>query len=121
MVKMVAGLRRRAGMTPAEFRKYWREQHGPLIQRLPEFTRHIRRYVQMHPVDLPMPADATGQEPWDGVAEMVFDSFDDMQRCFAEAQYLEHVRPDEARFLDLGKCSVVVVEDHVLHERPPRP
>ena len=37
MVKMVAGLRRRAGMTPAEFRKYWREQHGPLIQRLPEW------------------------------------------------------------------------------------
>src|SRR5262245_4686415 len=99
MVKMVAGLRRRAGMAPEEVRRHWRESHGPLTLRLPEFNRHIRRYVQMHPVDLPMPADATGQEPWDGVAEMVFESFEAMQRCFSEKQYLDHVRPDEQRFL----------------------
>ena len=101
MVKMVAALRRRTGMTPEEFRTYWREKHGPLIQRLPAFTRHIRRYVQMHPVDLPMPADATGMPPYDGFAEMWFDSFEEMGAAFAETSYLEHVRPDEQRFLIL--------------------
>ena len=117
MVKMVAALRRRAGMTREEFRRYWREKHGPLIQRLPDFTRHIRRYVQMHPIDLPMPADATGAPPYDGFAEMCFDSFEEMGAAFAETSYLEQVRPDEQRFLDLAGCSVRVVEELVMHER----
>ena len=117
MVKMVAALRRKAGMTPEEFRTHWREKHGPLIQRLPDFTRHIRKYVQMHPVDLPMPADATGMPPYDGFAEMWFDSFEEMGAAFEERSYLEHVRPDELRFLDLSGCSVLVVEELVMHER----
>ena len=117
MVKMVAALRRRADMTPEEFRRYWREKHGPLIQGLPDFTRHIRKYVQMHPVDLPMPADATGMPPYDGIHEKWFDSFEEMGAAIAETSNLEHVRPDEQRFLDLAGCSVLVVEDLVLHER----
>lgn len=117
MVRMVAALRRKAGMTPEEFRKHWREKHGPLIQGLPNFTRHIRKYVQMHPIDRQMPADATGVVPYDGFAEMVFDSFEEMGAAFAEKSYLEHVRPDERRFLDLAGCSVLLVEDLVMHER----
>jgi len=115
MVKMMTAIRRKKGMTPEEFRKYWREKHGPLIQGLPDFTRHIRRYVQMHPMDLPMPADETGMPPYDGFAEMCFDSFEEMEAAFAEPSYLEHVRPDHERFLDLAGCSVLLVEDRVVH------
>jgi uncharacterized protein (TIGR02118 family) len=113
---MVAGLRRKAGLTPEEFRRHWREAHGPLIRGLPDFIKHIRRYVQMHPADAPMPADATGAEPWDGVAMMDFDSFEEMGRAFAEPIYLERVRPDEESFLDLARCSVLVVTEEVVWE-----
>ncbi|HVP31173.1 MAG TPA: EthD domain-containing protein [Myxococcota bacterium] len=114
MLKMIATLRRKPGLSVDAFRKHWRYVHGPLVLSLPEMTRHIRRYVQNLPADLPMPADATGGEPIDGVAEMVFDDFESMQRCFAEPSYLARVRPDEEAFLDLGRCQVVVVEERVL-------
>ncbi len=112
MIRMVACLRRKPGTTPEAFCRHWLHVHGPLVRSLPEMTRYIRRYVQMHPADLPMPADATGAEPWDGVAQMDFDSLEDMQRCFAEPRYLERVRPDEESFLDLERCSVLLVTEH---------
>ena len=54
---------------------------------------------------------------FDGFAEMWFDSFEEMGAAFRERSYLEHVRPDEQRFLDLAGCSVLVVEELVMHER----
>lgn len=117
MIRMIACLRRKPGMSPEAFRRHWLHVHGPLIRGLPELTRHIRRYAQMHPADLAMPADATGAEPWDGVAQMDFDSLEDLQRCFAEPSYLAHVRPDEESFLDLARCSVLLVDEHVMWER----
>jgi len=111
---MVATLVRKPGLSPEAFRKHWKEVHGPLVLSLPEMTRHIRRYVQNLPAGLEMPADATGGAAIDGVAEMVFDDFEAIQRCFAEPCYLAHVRPDEEAFLDLARCQVVVVEERVL-------
>jgi len=116
VVKMVATLVRKQGLSPEQFRKHWKEVHGPLVLSLPDMTRHIRRYVQNIPTGMDMPADATGGAPIDGVAEMVFESFEAMQQCFAEPSYLARVRPDEEAFLDLAKCQVVVVEERVLIE-----
>ena len=31
MIKLTCLLKRREGMTPAEFQAYWRDHHGPLI------------------------------------------------------------------------------------------
>ena len=31
MIKLTCLLKRREGMTPAEFQEYWRDNHGPLV------------------------------------------------------------------------------------------
>lgn len=48
MVKLIAGLKRKPGMTRAEFHRYWRDVHAPLVQTIPEFFGLVRKYVQSH-------------------------------------------------------------------------
>ena len=49
--------------------------------------------------------------PYDGIAEMWGDSLDDVRRALAEPRYLEVIRPDELKFLDLPNCVFMVTEE----------
>ncbi len=117
MVKLVALLRRRPDLTHDDFLRHWRERHVPLLLGLPDFTRHLRRYVHGVPAGA-FAADATGMEPWDGAAEMWFESAEDMGRAFALPCYLDTIRADEARFLDLPRCAALVVREMVILDDP---
>jgi len=44
-----------------------------------------------------------------------FDSLEGVGKAFAEPRYLEIIRPDELRFLDLPNSKVVVVEEVWMH------
>jgi len=116
MVKLVACLKRKPGMTSQEFHRYWREVHGPLVKGVPEFFRHVRKYVQGHTVSASAPgfppASATAYE---GVAELWFDSVEAAGKAFAEPRYLEIIRADEKKFLDLPGCSIFIVEEVTMH------
>jgi hypothetical protein len=48
MVKLIICAARKPTMTHEEFDAYWRDQHGPLVRSVPEFMRHVRKYVQCH-------------------------------------------------------------------------
>jgi uncharacterized protein (TIGR02118 family) len=115
MVKVSVLLKRKPGLTPEEFHRYWREVHGPLLVKQPGLMRHIRKYVQCHSI-----ADAFADMPgvvsseFDGIAEMWGDSVDNVRRGLAEPAYLEVIRPDEEKFLDLPKCVFIVTEEIVM-------
>ncbi|MEX2205267.1 MAG: EthD domain-containing protein [Myxococcota bacterium] len=107
MIRLNFPLRRLPNLSRADFQKYWREQHGPLVASVAR-TLHIRRYVQSHSFDDPLldglRALRTGMhEPFDGIASLWWDSreelvagmtTDDARR--AGALLLE----DERRFID---------------------
>ena len=121
MIKLTFVLRRRSELEPAEFRRYWREEHAPLVAGHAEALR-IRRYVQTHPVDSDLNAplaDSRGSlvEPYDGVAELWWDSLEDLQAVLSDqagqsaaAELLE----DERRFIDLPACSLWLGEELVM-------
>jgi len=109
MVKYIICATRKAGMTHEEFSAYWRNHHGPLVKSVPEFTRHVRKYVQCHLVGDAVPLGAAGS--YDGVAELWFDSQLDLVKAFNEPQYLEIIRPDERKFVDHEKCISFVTEE----------
>lgn len=112
MVKMVACLRRKPDMSADEFHRYWRDVHGPLVKSVPEFKRHLRKYVQGHSVSPSVPGFPPATSPsYDGVAELWFDSVEAIGKAFAEPRYLEVIRPDEQKFLDLPNCSIFIVEE----------
>jgi uncharacterized protein (TIGR02118 family) len=109
MVKYIICARRKSGWTRAEFSDYWRNQHGPLVRSVPEFMRHVRKYVQCHIVAGTGPLGVEGT--YDGVAELWFDSPEEITRAFEEPRYLEIIRPDELKFVDISDCISFVTEE----------
>src|ERR1700685_3072744 len=74
MIRLVFVLRRKPGISRAEFQRYWRETHGPLVASH-STALNILRYVQVHtledPINDQLAAARGGMEPpYDGVAEL---------------------------------------------------
>ena len=108
MVKFTILLRRKPSMTHDEFVAYHRERHAPLFCALPA----VRRHVQCHTV----PASIPGLPPvtFDGITELWFDDVAGLEAVFTSESYMETIRPDEARFLDLHACEFVLSTETVL-------
>ncbi len=110
MIKFSILLRRRPGTTHQEFVDYHRTNHAPLFMSLPVVQQHVRRYAQQHTIDATMP----GLPPTtiDGITELWFDDVDSIAAVFTADSYLETIRPDEAKFLDLEHCEFIVSDEH---------
>src|SRR4051794_33866529 len=80
-VKLVYCLRRRRDLSPQEFSHYWRTEHAALVRRHAE-VMGVTRYVQAHPfapeIDSELRAPRGLDEPYDGVAEIYFESLESM-------------------------------------------
>lgn len=109
MVKYTICVKRKAGLTWDEFDTYWRNHHGTVVKSVPEFMRHVRKYVQCHLVKGAMPFGAAGA--YDGIAELWFDSVEELQAAFNEPRYLAIIRPDELKFVELEKCMSFITEE----------
>jgi hypothetical protein len=121
MIDVVLCIRRRDGLSPEEFHRYWRDEHGPLVASHAE-TLGIRSYVQHHTLvtglesivqdDRGCPADV-----YDGVAVISFESLDDMAAKGAEPAALaaaEQLAADERRFIDHTQSRIWFTEHHTV-------
>jgi uncharacterized protein (TIGR02118 family) len=110
MVKLTCLVRRKAGMSPADFHTYWRETHGPLVASTKSGS-HVIRYVQHHrSLD-----DYSGDDDpgYDGVTEQWFDSMDEYRAHIAEPDFAR-VWADVESFLDTDRLEFVVTEEQVV-------
>ncbi len=117
MIKLVYCLRRLPNLTREEFQRYWRETHGPLVQKHAGALA-IRRYVQVHTLD--HPANSTlqetrgGPESYDGVAELWWDDAESLMRGFStpEGQAAgRELLEDEHRFIDVGRSPLWIATE----------
>jgi len=108
MIKLIVGIKRKAGMTPEAFHEHWRTTHAELVRTNPASKKYIRKYVQCHTLAAEY---AQGEVSFDGTAELWFDSVEDKDRFFSDPDYLEHVSPDEARFADMSTTVFFVTEE----------
>jgi uncharacterized protein (TIGR02118 family) len=122
MIKFIYCVRRRAELTPDAFRKYWLENHGPLVRKCAEAMRAVR-YVQSHTLDTPlneMARQARGTLPaYDGLTELWWNKIEDLIEAWKTPEGLEANRilaEDEARFCDLSKCSVFFSVEHTIFD-----
>ena len=122
MIKMIFCLRRRAELSPAAFQAYWRDRHAPLVAEVAPLLR-IRRYVQSHSFEDPQlagPVAARGAivPPYDGVAELYWDSIEDLTAVNDSKEAREAGRrllEDERNFIDLSQSPLFWVrENHVI-------
>jgi uncharacterized protein (TIGR02118 family) len=123
VVKPSFCLHRLPQLSRAEFQRYWRETHGPLVARHAALLR-IRRYVQTHALETPqndaLRASRGTQEPYDGFAELWWDDFEDLAAALATPEGREASRAlyeDELRFIDLAGSSLVLCEEHPIVAR----
>lgn len=120
MIKLTFCLRRRADMTLEAFQRYWRTTHAALVAERAELLG-IRRYVQLHSADLPrlhkslQSRNGGAPQPYDGVAELWFDSLDvfvdnSPEKMQASAELLA----DERNFIDLPNSPMWLGKEHVV-------
>lgn len=112
MIKMMAAICRKPGMTHAEYLAYVQHVHGAISTEQP---LTLRRYVQNHVFDA---AFGSGSEAVhamtvarDSVTELWWDSPADMGANFAHEHVRTKVGPDAANFADASRTlSLVAVE-----------
>lgn len=120
MLKLSFALHRLPTLTRDEFQRYWLEKHGPLVRRLaPQIG--VRRYVQLHTAESALNEGLRqgrgGPEPYDGVAELWFDSPEALQSAMSTDEGREAaltLLEDERRFIDLSRSPLFVGEEHEL-------
>ena len=106
MVRLTCLLRRKAGLTPAEFHAHWRDAHGPLIVGSRSGS-HVLRYEQ-HPRPLD-DYDGDDDTGYDGVTVQWFATMDEYRAHMAEPDFAE-IWKDIERFLDTGRLDFIVTE-----------
>ncbi len=106
MIKMLALLTRKDGITHEEFVRHWYEIHGPLAHAVPG----IRRYVQSHIVGTRSRPDIpdTNVEV-DGIAELWYDDMAAFERAAAT--------PEMKRLTDDGALFIGRIKSYIIEER----
>jgi len=119
VIKLVFVVRRREELAPEEFHRYWLEEHGPLARRLLE-SLGAKRYVQTHTIQPDLNRALGGArgtaEAYDGLAEISWDSLETFLAVTSSEEGRranEILAEDEARFIDFGRSSIFLTEEHV--------
>lgn len=118
MIKLIMCLHRRPEITRQQFLDYWLNKHGPFFQENAAVMRS-KRYVQSHTIDSPlndaMRASRGMQPEFDGVAEVWFESEDDLIAAMSTSEMQElsaKLLEDEANFVDHARSSAFLVREH---------
>ena len=91
MIKVLAVLKRKEGMTRDEFVRYWRSTHIPMVKKLPG----IRKFVCNIVVDDFRQPNYPAVDTYDGVSELYFDDLEAADRAFNSEQ--GQINGDDAR------------------------
>jgi uncharacterized protein (TIGR02118 family) len=127
MVKIIFCLRRKPGLSREAFQDYWRNRHAPLVAERARWLG-IRRYVQSHTITDPLLNGLAEQrafvgKPFDGVAELWFDSASVLHpnenAPEASIQAAKDLLADEGQFIDLENSPIFVAQEHeIIAARP---
>jgi len=114
MIKLSIMMVRKSGLTHEQFSEHWRTTHLKAAKASPSARKYMRRYYQNHLTDDTLPDIPPSK--FDGIAEVWFDSLDDVKAFFASPDYLETLKPDEDNFIDGEKSEMVITRDVVVFE-----
>jgi len=108
MIKLMALIFKKPGLTDEEFKSYWKEQHAPLAKKI---LPGLRKYTQNHFLKLP-----GYRYEGDGFVELWFDDLEGFKKYIAwrETAAAKPLLEDENKFLDRSKTVRYVVEEHFI-------
>jgi uncharacterized protein (TIGR02118 family) len=124
VLKLTFCLRRKPGLSLAEFQDYWLNKHGPLVRRLQPSLGMVR-YVQQHRRDdelgLGLAKVRGAPEPYDGIAELWWESEGAFRGAGRTPEGREAGRlllEDEAKFIDLANSPLWLNREQVIYAGP---
>ena len=108
MIKMMALLFKKPGLTDEEFKSYWKGKHGALAGKI---IPGLRKYTQNHFVKLP-----GLKYEGDGFVELWFDDLEGVKKYLAwrRTAAAQPLLEDETKFLDRSKTVRYVVEEYFI-------
>lgn len=101
LVKLLLPLSKRDDLSFEEFRDYYFSNHAPIGMEIP----HVVRYTVSLAVN-------PGGAPYDAVAEMYFESEEDMNRAMGSDALMRAIK-DVPNFADPNEGFQMMVEEHV--------
>ena len=118
MIKVSFCLRRLPHLSREAFLDYWLNSHADLMRRHAK-TLGVKRYVQVHgmptAIGEAMQNVRGAPEPYDGTAEVWFETLDDIMangRDPAAREAARELLDDERTFVDLEKSPIWIGEEH---------
>jgi len=120
VIKLTFCLVRAPHLSREDFQRYWLERHGPLVRSVAPALR-IKRYVQSHtlttPIDSGLRRARGAPEGYDGVAELWWDSLEDLTAGGATPEGRAagtRLLDDERTFIDLARSPLWLAEEHAI-------
>ncbi len=107
MIKGIALVVPKAGISVDAFHRHWRDIHAPLALRITQ----LRRYVQSHRKALAVPG--FDNVPYGGVAEVWFDTRATLENLPSNPAYIHGAQADEPNFIDTAKLKFLATREHV--------
>jgi uncharacterized protein (TIGR02118 family) len=124
MIKLTFCLHRLAHLSLSEFQTYWRDRHGPLMEKH-KVALKIVHYAQIHRMEdeigLALRSVRGAPAPYDGVAETYWASRTDLEAAMATSEGRAAGREllaDERNFIDLERSPVWLGEDRIVIDIP---
>jgi uncharacterized protein (TIGR02118 family) len=116
MFKWIVHIKKKKGMSRAEFIDYYENKHVPLIRRLlPKIAVYRRNYLVFD--DPMLSVDARGGSEndagYDVLTEDIFDTREEAQAlmaAFADPEIHAQIKADEANFVEPGHAKMFIVE-----------
>jgi uncharacterized protein (TIGR02118 family) len=112
MIKVFALLPKKPDISNEQFHRHWREVHAPLALRI----KTLKRYVQSH--RLPPPIPGFSASPYEGVAEVWFDSVETATGLRTNPDYLEGAYKDEPNFIETSGLTFLLTRENVVVPGP---
>ena len=108
MIKTVAFIKRKAGVSREEFARHYEEVHAPLaLKTLPNFKKYVRNHIVMA---------FSGEEPdFDCISEFWFDSIEAAQEVqeVVASDAGKPIRDDELTFMDTSYRVAFLVDEKI--------
>ena len=108
-IKLIAGVKRKSGLTLEDFKNYWYERHAPLALKILPKAPNVQGYVHNYALAM----EGLGEPALDGIGEIWFrdlDAFSESTQWFM-GDGGQPLREDEENFVDAGTRVAVVVKE----------
>ncbi len=106
MYKLIFGAKRKSGMSREDFGRYWTTVHAEKAKMVPGISRSVINLV-------PDLSGSGGELPYDGFAEVWFES-EEAMRLSGRSAEARVTLEDEPNLFDLSTRFSVIVQEHIM-------